>query len=81
VADASDPRCDDHIESVRETLKALELGELPQLLVWNKKDRLDESARTRTVRRADGVLVSALTGDGMDSLVERIRRCVFPSLS
>jgi GTPase len=47
--------------------------------VWNKIDRLDAEARTRTVNvaaRQDGdgrpILVSALTGEGLDQLTEAI---------
>ena len=43
------------------------------MLVLNKADRLDEDARRAVqYRHPDGVLVSAVTGEGLDELGQRI---------
>ncbi len=58
------------VESVLEEIGA---GEQPRLLVLNKADALDENAREELlIRHPDGFLVSALTGEGIEGLGERI---------
>jgi GTP-binding protein HflX len=43
------------------------------MLVLNKADALDEDRRRELAfRHPDGILVSALTGEGLDTLAERI---------
>jgi GTP-binding protein HflX len=74
VADQSDPCHEDHIRAVRKILEEIGLAEIPQLLVRNKIDRLTPDA-LETARRTEdeGVLISALRGDGMLELVTAIR--------
>jgi GTP-binding protein HflX len=75
VVDASAPE-----EDVREMMRAVEavLGEigadpLPRLLVLNKADMLDDDAREDVrYRHPDGMLVSGLSGEGLEALGERI---------
>ena len=53
----------------------LEIGaeEAPRILVLGKADLIDEERRSELANRhRDGVLVSALTGEGLGELVERI---------
>ena len=51
-------------------------SETPRIEAWNKLDRLDDEERVElmeeAVRRSDVVLVSALTGEGVDTLVEQV---------
>jgi GTP-binding protein HflX len=48
-------------------------GDLPEILALNKWDLLDEVEQARALRRfPDGVPVSALTGDGLEALRERV---------
>jgi GTPase len=75
VADASAGEEDlaDQIAEVRRVLEEIGAEELPQLLVLNKIDRLDELGRRRlTNRYDDGVQISARTGEGLDVLKERV---------
>jgi GTPase len=59
--------------AVEEVLEEIGAGDGPRLLVLNKADRLDDERRRELAfRHADGVLVSALTGEGLDELQERI---------
>jgi GTP-binding protein HflX len=75
VVDASAPE-----EDVVEMMRAVEtvLGEIgadeaPRMLVLNKADALDDAARDDLrFRHPDGVLVSGLTGEGLEALGERI---------
>lgn len=71
VIDASDPERDSRVADVERVLAEIEAGNLPQVLVFNKIDRLSSDvARVENVDR-DGPLrvwVSARDGIGLDSL-------------
>ena len=62
------------MQAVDEVLEEIGAGEKPRLLVLNKADLLDEDerARGRCSRHPDAVLVSALDGEGLEELRERI---------
>ncbi|BDU15887.1 ribosome rescue GTPase HflX [Lysobacter auxotrophicus] len=74
VVDAADPLRDERIAQVDEVLKDIGAGELPQVLVFNKIDRLGEDGETvapRIDRPAEGrvrVWLSARDGVGLDLL-------------
>jgi GTP-binding protein HflX len=75
VLDASAPEPQREImqRSVEETLEEIGAGETPRLLVLNKVDLLDEEERDELrLRYPDAVLVSGVTGEGLDQLGERI---------
>ena len=73
IADAASPEVDTQIEAVRRVLGEIGAGHLPEILVLNKVDRLAGSERVRLARRLPGsVPVSALTGEGLDGLLEAI---------
>ena len=80
VVDASDPRRDDHINQVNGVLAEIGAGELPQVLVFNKVDRLEFEPRIErdAEGRAVAVWISAAKRLGLDLLqqviVERISR-------
>jgi GTP-binding protein HflX len=75
VVDASAPE-DDMVEMVRavdEVLEEIGAGERPRLLVLNKADALDDERREELrFRHPEGVLVSALTGEGLEPLMDRV---------
>ena len=59
--------------AVEDVLEEIGAGEQPRVLVLNKADALDaERRRELAFRHPDAVLVSALTGEGLDELGERI---------
>jgi GTPase len=59
--------------AVEDVLEEIEAGDSPRLLVLNKADLLDEERRRELdFRHPDAVLVSAVTGEGLDMLGERI---------
>lgn len=79
VADASSPAVFDQIQSVYSVLEELGIEEKDTLLVLNKIDRV-ESATTLTAlknRYPNAVLISAVTGEGLD----RLRQVVSSALS
>ncbi|HEX4482859.1 MAG TPA: GTPase HflX [Solirubrobacteraceae bacterium] len=75
VLDASAP--EEHAEEMRhaveQTLEEIGAGDRPRLLVLNKIDLLDDDAREELrLHYPDAVLVSGVTGEGLDELGERI---------
>ena len=74
VVDASDPRRDEHTAQVNAVLREIGAGEIPQLLVYNKIDRL--ALAPRFERDAHGqpyqVWVSAAEDSGLQWLREAI---------
>jgi len=76
VVDASTPDPAVHIDQVNDVLEEIGAGDVPQLMVYNKVDITGLSAGIRL--NAEGmpgkVSVSALTGEGMDALVEAMGR-------
>ncbi len=79
LVDASSPRFEQHIASVEKTLDELHLAEKPQLLVFNKIDRLtgDEAGNLRV--RFQAVMVSALDPSTFRPLLEAIEDSVWNS--
>jgi GTP-binding protein HflX len=81
VVDASDPLRQERIEQVRGVLRGIGAGELPELLVFNKIDLLEEPARV--LDDADGLpaqaWISAAADDGLDGLRAAIARAVRPN--
>jgi len=75
VVDASDADVDKKVRVVREVLEKLGAAEVPELLVLNKVDLLPEPAEATILgRRLDtDSLVSAVTGAGLEALVDAVR--------
>lgn len=73
VADGTDPFLSDHIRIVQETLRELEVGDLPQILTLNKMDSIDEGARKPLQAAYPGAsFISAQTGEGLPDLIGEI---------
>ena len=75
VVDGSHPDPALQIHTVREVLADVDAHELPELIVFNKSDLIDQD-KTLELRGLEkhAVFVSAKTGDGVDELVEAIGR-------
>ncbi len=74
VIDADDPLRDERISQVDEVLAEIGAGEIPQLLVFNKIDRI-EGAHARLDQRGDersAVWLSARDGVGLDLLQQAL---------
>jgi GTPase len=80
VVDASDPRRDDHIAQVDAVLGQIGASEIPQIIVYNKIDRLDVQPRVDrdAEGRATAVSISAEQRLGLDllagAIAERLSR-------
>ncbi len=72
VTDASHPEREQQDAAVRSLLESLGLAAKPRLHVWNKADLLDPAEARRLAATASDVVVSALKGDGLDSLCRLI---------
>ena len=75
VVDASAPEeeLNEMMRAVHEVLEEIGAGDRPRVLVLNKADALDPDQHEDVrLRHPDGVLVSALAGDGLEELGERI---------
>jgi GTPase len=79
VVDSSDPLVERNMAAVDTILRQLELGERRQLLVWNKADAIDADLLRRHLDGHGGLAVSALEGQGMTGLLERVERELFRS--
>jgi GTP-binding protein HflX len=59
--------------AVEEVLEEIGAGDRPRVLVLNKADAIDDDRRHELAfRHADAVLVSAVTGEGLEELHDRI---------
>ena len=72
VVDVSDPRFRERTEAVDDILESLHLDSIPRLTVFNKLDQLDPHEAESFRGRKDAVAISALTGEGSETLVTRI---------
>ncbi|MEO5882141.1 MAG: GTPase HflX [Caldimonas sp.] len=81
VVDAASPELAEQMREVERVLEEIGAGEVEQVVVFNKIDRLDETGRPRAL--ADSVelpsglrvsrrFVSALSGEGLDGLRELV---------
>ena len=77
VIDASDPERDSRVADVQRVLAEIGAAELPQVLVFNKIDRIESGAPRVDAADREGPLrarVSARDGTGLQSLREAISR-------
>jgi GTP-binding protein HflX len=77
VIDVSDP---DYVEKCRvvlDVLRDIGAGDHPMLTVYNKADRILEAPSTPSGEE-DGVFVSAITGEGLSGLIDRIVQQLSP---
>jgi GTP-binding protein HflX len=76
VVDASAPEDEllAMVRAVEDVLEEIGAGGVPRLLVLNKADAVDEERRRELgFRHPDAVLVSALDGEGLEELAERVQ--------
>jgi GTP-binding protein HflX len=81
VVDASSEAQERRIAAVRAVLDEMGLGEVPELLVFNKIDRLPPGEGARLARAYGAVPISAQAGTGLDALLERADAALFESRS
>ncbi|HSQ58074.1 MAG TPA: GTPase HflX [Gemmata sp.] len=74
VVDASSPQAEEHIRAVNAVLEELDCLEKPTILVLNKIDRVQDRSLLRVLQAQHprAVLVSGLTGEGIDLLEDAV---------
>ena len=74
VVDVADPRRDEHIDEVNRVLAEIGAAELPQILVFNKIDRIEVAPRIDRDEsgRVSHVWLSAMQGRGLDLLRDAV---------
>ncbi len=77
VLDAAHPDVVHHQAAVETVLFDLGLSGTPQLRVWNKADVAPVPALRERIDTFGGMAVSAHSGEGLDTLVDRIERQLF----
>ncbi len=78
VVDISDPAVVEQMEAVMDTLKSLELGEIPSVIVLNKTDRShDEELRSALEVQWSAVSMSAMDRGTLAPLVGRLSLALF----
>ena len=84
VVDASEPEAQRHeaIAAVDSVLEEIGADSAPRLLVYNKVDSLDPAdANELTIREPGSIAISALTGEGLEELRDRIESTFEETLS
>ena len=90
VVDCASPVLAEQMAEVQRVLTEIGASAIPQVLVFNKLDRLEDTQRPRVLRdlldvgaagRVTRVFVSASTGDGMDGLRDVLREAVAGTLA
>jgi GTP-binding protein HflX len=75
VVDGSDPDPFAQLSAVREVLREIGAGDVPELVVINKADVADPvSIETLRLRERNPVVVSARTGEGIEELLAAVER-------
>ena len=77
VADMSNSRLEDQIESVNKILNSLDLAEIPTILVLNKIDRLNRSQIDHFAKRLGGIPISAINPSTLPKLRKAIEDIMF----
>ena len=89
VVDCASPVLAEQMAEVQRVLVEIGAGAIPQVLVFNKLDRLEETQRPRALRdlydlgagwRVPRVFISSRTGEGMESLRDVLREAVAGTL-
>jgi GTP-binding protein HflX len=81
VIDITHPQAISQAEAVQRTLQEIGADEIPSLPVLNKIDRLEnlDQASQLLDTFAGGVAISALRGEGIDQLLEKVEEKLFES--
>jgi GTP-binding protein HflX len=77
LIDASNPRFEQHVESVENILRELHLAEKPRFLVFNKIDRLDKEEAQNLELRYNAVVISAIDPSTFGPLLQAIEECIW----
>jgi GTP-binding protein HflX len=78
LVDVSSPEYREQMDAVDSILTNLNLNTVPQILVFNKMDVLEEA--DQELPQLDGLFISAEKGIGLDKVLDRIEEALFPGL-
>lgn len=76
VIDMSHPNFKDQITVVENILWDLDLGQLPLIQVFNKKDRVGQTVANRTRKRFSGIIISAKDSRTLSELIEQMEHMI-----
>ncbi|MEE2618689.1 MAG: GTPase HflX [Candidatus Poribacteria bacterium] len=77
IVDASHPQIDLHIQTVNSVLQEIGASNVPSLVVFNKTDQVDEEFLfTLQIKHPKSLVISALTGDGIQELKNHIAKII-----
>jgi GTP-binding protein HflX len=77
VVDATEPDRPRRMRAVQSVLEEVGAATVPQLLVFNKCDRLEADERARLIlEEPDAVALSARTGEGREALLQAVERAL-----
>ncbi|MFC1936861.1 GTPase HflX, partial [Chloroflexota bacterium] len=81
IVDVTHPNAHEQALAVLDTLKEIEADHIPVLTVLNKVDRLDspDNAEQALESFPNAVAISALTGQGMEKLLDAIHKKLYES--
>jgi len=79
LVDISNPRFEQHMESVENILKDLNVGDKPKLLVFNKTDKLPADTVIHILPRYDATAVSAIRPESLRPLLGAIETHLWES--
>ncbi len=77
IVDISNPRWEDHIQSVNQILAGLKLDHIPQLLVFNKQDKVSPELAANICRQYQGISISALQQETLPPLVAAVKHIIW----
>jgi GTP-binding protein HflX len=77
LVDASNPRFEQHIESVENILEELNLPDKPRILVFNKADRVDAEEIKNLEMRYNAAGISALDSSTFNPLLQAIEEHIW----
>ncbi len=80
IADISDESHEKHIGDVETVLKSIDADQIPQMLVFNKIDRVSEDV-IRGIRKAypNAQFISAATGQNVDAFLRDLAKILYPT--
>ncbi|MBT3258918.1 MAG: GTPase HflX [Deltaproteobacteria bacterium] len=80
VTDISDENHQKHMADVETVLKTIGADRIPQILVFNKIDRVSEAEKGNIQRSyPDAQFISAATGRNVDLFLQNLRECLHPT--
>lgn len=81
IVDISNPRWEDHIQSVYQILTGLTLDHIPRLLVFNKQDRISPELAANICRQYQGISISALQQETLPALVDAVKHIIWGEIN